>query len=536
MNKKLIYAFYAKDDCNNEIYNLHYKLINQYIHLFDDVDLYILYDQYDIKVFDYIISKFNHNNLSITLLKNDPNLKEGKVFYNYIIKNLQTLKDNIVFFGHTKGVTNEITMNLKEWICGIYYFSLNFFDEAIDELNSGKICYGSLYNYDYRNNSDYAYNYIFTGSFMFLHINNLLTFIHDNNINCNNHNNFNINDNFYYKRCAENWISNIVDITNISFHNYKNYNLSDTVFEQYDNMVSYYKIDEQIKYYLFDYEYEDFLNFYNKMTYDKIYIYTLATHIYNNFIPKQLETIKYIFPNQKKYFIILSDKKYNTNDLITKYNLNDYNITLLTYKVPNSSFAINNLLKIPYMLNYLPEDASDDDIALFCDADTIYINRGSKFYDKLYNNFKCHNLIINIHPYENENDKSYHLLNDQNCLEENKAAYIINSNNYYIQTSVFGVKVKYLEKLCKDLNDLILKDESDPYNKHIAHFQEETYLSKIYCDNIECNYNYDIYDDHFNILGEQYEISDDNNIFVNQKYDLTLKNNFKKSFVNDFEE
>lgn len=261
MNKKLIYAFYAKDKCNNEIYNLHYKLIEQYINLFDDVELYILYDKYDLQLFDYIISKFKHNNLIITLIKNDKELREGKIFYNYILKDLDKLKDNIVFFAHTKGVTNEINDNLKLWICGCYYLSLNFFDEAINELNNGKICYGSIYNYDYRNNHDYTYNYIFSGSFMFLHINNLVSFVKENNINIFNHNNFDINNIYYKRRCAENFISNIVDIDNIAFHNYKKYNLSDTVFEKYDACVSYYLINEQIKYYLSEQEYNDFLAF-----------------------------------------------------------------------------------------------------------------------------------------------------------------------------------------------------------------------------------------------------------------------------------
>lgn len=253
-----------------------------------------------------------------------------------------------------------------------------------------------------------------------------------------------------------------------------------------------------------------------------IYVYTLAINeIYNSFIEAQLNSIHNLFPDKQKTFIILSDITYDVNKLTEKYNFNQHNINLLSYIVPNISFSINCLLKTYYMQLYLPKECTNNDLILFFDADTIYLEKGKIFYDDLYQKFLEYDLILCKHSLEK--DYQYWMNDEHNRIEINKASYINNVKTNYVQTSFFGLKKQSLYKINIDITNLLNEDQT-PEIKYLGHFQDETYINKIQCDSLD----YKIYKDYFNDIYTMHNYVDRPNIFCLQKYNIDEKSKYKR--------
>ena len=144
MRKTLVFHLYVSDDYETNIaYKIHEECLRVFNYLFDNIKITIALDDLNNKdainwAFQWINNVFCGFPMEITVVKNSP-YREGSTFKEKVLNNQE---DDLVFFFHSKGITNFANENLvKEsifnWICGIYYFNLYDKSNAIDILETG---------------------------------------------------------------------------------------------------------------------------------------------------------------------------------------------------------------------------------------------------------------------------------------------------------------------------------------------------------------------------------------------------------------
>jgi len=273
MKLQLIYSFYVKDEvCNDTIYRLHYKMLNEYFNLFDNATIIFCIDEnqsldiiYRLKA---LFIGYHHKNIQFITEINDPNFREGIIYKKYIIDKLNNY-DGLTFFAHSKGVSNhygyEHIDNLKLWIFSMYYLSLNWIEEVKNSIGKysifgDKYCFGALYFKDSRHNN--GYNWFYSGSFQWINTKKLYDYINDNNICIDK---FVSPENERLMRCAELFLGSVLPEQNCAFHNDEHYNKSYELFPFYGWEISYENINELIKAYLKPWEYNELIEKYNKI-------------------------------------------------------------------------------------------------------------------------------------------------------------------------------------------------------------------------------------------------------------------------------
>lgn len=144
--KRMIYSFYVNDDSfEHPINKLHFKLLERYIHKFDEVIFCIIIDdreRYDLiqRIEEFVISIF-HKKLTFKIYDNT-DYRESLVFYNEIATQIKNL-DGYTFFGHNKGISDVGSYYyIQMWVAAMYYFNLEL-DIALSANNSN-IFYGAL--------------------------------------------------------------------------------------------------------------------------------------------------------------------------------------------------------------------------------------------------------------------------------------------------------------------------------------------------------------------------------------------------------
>ena len=206
---RLIFAYYIMDEITN-LHQFHMQFLSERIGIFKYVDIYLLYDD-ESKIEEnknYIISKLNRDDINFVEIKNNPNLREGQIYKTYIIDKLDQYNE-LIFFGHTKGVSNYINLeqiyNTKLWIALMYYFNIYYYKEMSFDFETNKsLSWGAIYNYDENNTTKYHWQY--TGSFQWINTKELLKYIKENNIDLSEYN----SDRKIYA-CAEEFLGNTFD-------------------------------------------------------------------------------------------------------------------------------------------------------------------------------------------------------------------------------------------------------------------------------------------------------------------------------------
>jgi len=260
MKLQSIYIFYIADNnCNNDVYKLHYYFLEQLSYILDKMTFIILYDN---KQTDDIVYRVKSKLINICKCKevqfimepNNSDYREGLYFKKYIIDKLDKYDEYLTFFGHTKGVTNPNGLNnlknLYTWICFLYYFNIHFINEITRKLNTNSIdedyiTYGSLYFKDYRHNN--VHNWFYSGSFYWINTYKLNKYINDNNIDINP---FICKENERLKRCAELFIGSCLPSKYAAFHNDQFFNKETEHFHNSGWEISYNGIDGLINPYV----------------------------------------------------------------------------------------------------------------------------------------------------------------------------------------------------------------------------------------------------------------------------------------------
>ena len=268
-----VYVLYIKDEnCNDIVYEWHYKLLHQYSKIFDSIHIIInineqLYFESDIvyRIKSKLIDILDNNNIELTVEFNNPNYREGEFYKKYVYEQLEKFKDTLIFFGHSKGVTNQSNYdyinNSKLWIYSLYYLNLNWIEEMkrklVDEPNY--IFYGGLYFKDYRHNN--INNWFYSGSFHWVNPKRLLKYFKDNNVDPSQ---FFIDENEHIKRCAEIFVG-IVPVECAAFHTDERFNKYYEPIKLNGNELSYMYVEDQVKLYLNIWEYDELKYSMNKL-------------------------------------------------------------------------------------------------------------------------------------------------------------------------------------------------------------------------------------------------------------------------------
>lgn len=225
---RLVYAYYVGDEFTI-IHKVHLLLLQMYINIFDNVDFILLInDNTNVEeTKNLILSYLNRDDINFVIRNNDSFYREGIIYKEFIVDKLNDYKENeLVFFGHTKGVTNGLNKkyldNTIVWISLMYWCNLNkpyLIDYELIEKDN--ICFGAIYNYDSSNITKYHWQY--AGSFQWINPKRLYELTKDNNKEFRD---FNI------KVIAEQFLGNNVSPEYAAFTNH-------TVFNKYHSLLLY---------------------------------------------------------------------------------------------------------------------------------------------------------------------------------------------------------------------------------------------------------------------------------------------------------
>jgi hypothetical protein len=187
MKKQLFYNFYVtRENFNGEVNNIHYKCLEYYKHVFDEVFINITLDEIDdVELIKMSKEKFLNifdtcKKITFTVNKNDTTLCESVFFWEEILNKLNTL--DLVFFAHNKGLTNLNNESydresILHWIIALYYGSLHEYDNAIKLLTFDTFLFcGSCLT----SRADKFRFY--SGTFFWLNAKRIYEHIHDYNI------------------------------------------------------------------------------------------------------------------------------------------------------------------------------------------------------------------------------------------------------------------------------------------------------------------------------------------------------------------
>jgi len=201
MKLRLVYVFSIVDDgCCNDIYNMHYDMLNQISHCFDEI-IIIINNQtnngdIEYKVRSLLINILNCNDITF-IIERFNNINIDNLYKKYVLNEFIQHQNYMIFFAHNIGVNEQnINDDYKQLIFGLYYLSMHWLKEVKDKLQTLNT-YGSLY---VKNENNWSYLYDFAwhngaklSQYQYKNINNLCGYF--NETLCGFH-----NDEIYNKR------------------------------------------------------------------------------------------------------------------------------------------------------------------------------------------------------------------------------------------------------------------------------------------------------------------------------------------------
>ena len=141
--KRMVYAFYYSDDISIQTINeIHFKILERYINIFDEIVFCIIIDNINnkevIREIEKRVISIRNGDVIFKIYENS-NYRECDVFYNEIVLKMKDLH-GMTFFGHSKG--SGVLDKIEETVAivtALYYFSL----ENVENIEKYPF-YGSL--------------------------------------------------------------------------------------------------------------------------------------------------------------------------------------------------------------------------------------------------------------------------------------------------------------------------------------------------------------------------------------------------------
>jgi len=190
IKKRLIFHFYITDNIfSSKISNLHFKCLSKYSGIFDEAIFVLSIDDINKnELIAYVKKRLIDcgffKNVSFHVVQNSY-LRESETFYNYVADKLNEL-DGLTFFGHSKGVGNEVegkaNESVVEWIKAAYFLNFNYISE-METLLIGSpysITYGALKcSWDEIENRN---KWIYSGTFFWVNAQRMANYAEKNNL------------------------------------------------------------------------------------------------------------------------------------------------------------------------------------------------------------------------------------------------------------------------------------------------------------------------------------------------------------------
>jgi len=250
-------------------------LLQKYVNVFSIIDIYLCID--DIHNIDLIekhksfIQETLNCEINFFIEQNDQYYREGNIYINYVINKLDEYAktDDLIFFAHTKGLTNEKNLNnlenTKQWVSLMYYMNLEYLYEVIGKLLDTSrddfkdyICYGAIYNI-HHNTTITKYTWMYIGSFHWINPKRLINFININDIDISFVRKIDIKK----RTSAETFLPNIIDNTHVAFLNDQIYNKDTNVLTYEHHDITYNEILYVACMHMQYDDYMQYLTFYN---------------------------------------------------------------------------------------------------------------------------------------------------------------------------------------------------------------------------------------------------------------------------------
>lgn len=269
---------------------------------------------------------------------------------------------------------------------------------------------------------------------------------------------------------------------------------------------------------------------------NKIGIVYMATSVYKNYFDNFLNSLKFLFPEDNKTLIVISDGLFEYNEKVID------NIRIYVKDVVDLPFPILTGFKLRFVTKYTQN--FNFDYIMYFDSDTIIFEKSIEFWENLKNKMNTGKLLMTLHPhylyYPNLNFYDPFIV-----YNKKSEAFIelddINSKKCYIMSSFIGGTYDIIKYFDEKVYNMAEKDIGKL--RWMPQYPDEAYLNKLYLyyDNDKVilekyatinpyafDFGYDVQELTTNNLYENNFSEYDDTIFINQKYDIELKNSKKQ--------
>lgn len=266
----------------------------------------------------------------------------------------------------------------------------------------------------------------------------------------------------------------------------------------------------------------------------------MATSVYKNYFENFLESLKFLFPEDNKTLIVISDG-------LQEFNEKTINgVKIYVKDVVDLPYPFLPCCKFRFVTRYTKE--FNFDYIMNFDSDTIILEKPIEFWNKLKDKLETGKLLMTQHPhYLYTPDRHFYepfIVSNPDSIGYIDAAYI-NDRHSYIMTSFFAGKYDIIKYFDNQIYYMLGRDMDNL--RWIPRFPDEAYMNKLYITENVLNNN-------DNILLEKYVTINpyiygdfperdngdihtnnfpefDDTIFMNQKYDVSLKQEKKNNNV-----
>lgn len=204
----------------------------------------------------------------------------------------------------------------------------------------------------------------------------------------------------------------------------------------------------------------------------KIGIFYIATSVYKNYFDNFKNTMHYLFPEDEKELIILSDG-------LDEYDNMDINgIKIHVEKLIDLPYPLIHLNKFQIVKTYA--ERYNIEYVMFVDADTICFEKSKNVWDNMKLAINDNHLLLTRHPHylytPNRNFGDPFITSNKNSTAFMNPD-LVNKNKCYIMTSFFCGKYDVIKKYA----DLSYKMIGHDLNyRSFAYYVDEAYMNKIY--------------------------------------------------------
>lgn len=154
MKKRLVFFIYVDVAYrNSKIYDVHFYNLKQFRGCFDCCTFWLSlkdFSKENIEFASEIVCKLLNcgylENTEFKMHENDV-LREARCFDKEIFSHICGSVNEVVFFGHTKGLSNTFNDSVLVWITSMYYFGLNFKEDIDSAFYYGGVVGKAFYGF-----------------------------------------------------------------------------------------------------------------------------------------------------------------------------------------------------------------------------------------------------------------------------------------------------------------------------------------------------------------------------------------------------